>query len=81
LNRSPDAFGILHNFISAEANDPPSHALHHGCAPRIRFHLVSVVIAINLDDQSFRGTREVGKIRANRMLAAELDAFHPMSPD
>jgi hypothetical protein len=44
LNRSPDAFGILHNFIRAEANDPPSHALHHRGASSIRFDLVSVML-------------------------------------
>jgi hypothetical protein len=81
LNGSPSALGILHDFIRAKANDPPSLALHYRSAPRICFHLVSVVIAINLDDQSFRGTREVGKIRANRMLSAELGALHSVRAD
>jgi hypothetical protein len=81
LNGSPDTFGILHNFIRAEANDPPSHTLYHGCAPRIRFDLVSVVIAINLDDEILRCAGEVGEVRANWMLAAELHALHSVRAD
>jgi hypothetical protein len=81
LNRSPDSLWILHHFIRAKANNLPSVTLHHCCTPRIRFYLVSVMIAVDLDDQSFRGAREVSEVRANRMLAAELNAFHAMSPD
>jgi hypothetical protein len=81
LNRSPDALGILDDFIRAKANDLPSLTLHHRCTPRIRLHLVSVVVAVDLDDQSFRSAREVGKIRSDRMLATELEAFHPVSTD
>jgi hypothetical protein len=41
--------------------------------------LVGVMIPVDLDDQSFRSTCEVGEVRSNRMLAAELDPFHSMS--
>jgi len=81
LNRSPDALWILHDFIRAKANNLPSLTLHHRCTPRIRFYLVSVMIAVDLDDQSFRGAGKVGEVRANWMLAAELDAFHAVRPN
>jgi hypothetical protein len=78
LNRAPDALWILHDFIRAKANYPPAMTLYHRCTPRIGFYLLSVMVTVDLDDQSLRGAREVGEVWANRMLAAELDAFHSM---
>jgi hypothetical protein len=39
------------------------------------------MVTVDLYDQSFRGAREVGKVRADGMLAAEFDAFHAMRTD
>src|SRR5882757_2484986 len=78
LKGRPDAFGILNDFIRPQADDPPSHALHHGCTPCIRFRLVSMVIAINLDDEILRCAHEIGEVRPNRMLSAELNTLHSM---
>jgi hypothetical protein len=76
LNRAPDALWILHDFIRAKANNLPSLARHYRSAPCVRFDLVGVMIAVDLDDKSFRGTGEVGEVRPDWMLAAELDALH-----
>jgi hypothetical protein len=50
LNRAPNALWILHDFIRAKANYLPAVALYYRCTPRIRFHLVGVMVTIDLDD-------------------------------
>src|SRR5262245_42771095 len=81
LNRSPDAFRVLNDFIRAEADNAPTLVLHHRCTSSVRLDLVGVEISIDLDDQAFRYASEVGEVRSDRMLAAELDAFHSVSAD
>ena len=81
LNGCPNALGILHDLVRAEPNDAPSPTFHHRRTPRIRFDLVSVMVAVDLNDQPFRWASEVGEVRANGMLAAELNAFHAVRTD
>jgi hypothetical protein len=81
LNCRPNAFGILHDFVRAEPNDAPAQALHHRRTPRICLDFVSVMIAVDLNDQPFRLAGEVGEVRSDRMLTTEFDAFHSMRTD
>jgi len=44
----------------------------------IRFYLVSMMLAIDLDDELSRYAGEIGEVRTNLMLPAKLDAAHAM---
>jgi len=76
LNLDPSAFAILDHLVGPEAQHAPAGLLHHRCPPRVGFDLKSMMIPIYLDDDLAGDAGEVGKVRADGMLAAELDARH-----
>jgi len=46
----------------------PTLTFHQRCSPHIRFDLISVMMAIDLDDQLSRHAGEVGEIWPDWML-------------
>src|SRR5229473_5472426 len=70
----PDTLGILDHFICPEAQHPPSLSFQRLGPTGIGFDLMGMVLAVDCDDELSRNTREVGKVRPDRMLAPEFDA-------
>jgi len=81
LDRRPNALGVLHDLVRAEADNAPPLAFHQRCAPHIGFRLIGVMMTVDFDDQLFRHTSEVGEVRPDGMLTTELDAIHSMRAD
>jgi len=71
----------LHDFVRSETNNMPTLTFHQRRSPHIRFDLISVMMAIDLDDQLSRHAGEVGEIWPDGMLTAELDALHSVCTD
>ena len=76
LNLSPYAFGILDDFVRPESHDLPTFLLHHGRTTCVRFDAKGMMIAVYLDDEPARYAGEIRKVRADRMLSAELHAVN-----
>src|SRR5882757_5183153 len=74
----PNPFPICDQLARREAHDPPTLALHVGRTPRISLKLVVMMHPIDLDHELALYADEVGEVRADRVLSAELDARHPV---
>jgi hypothetical protein len=81
LDRSPNAFRILHNLVGGKTSNTPSLLFHDSCAPCVLLELGSVMIAIDFNDKLSRYARNVRKKSTDGMLTPELCAFKPMSPN
>ncbi len=78
--RSPDSFRILDYFVCPETHNAPTFALHGCSAARVCFNLKGVVISVDLNDKLPGYAREVGKVRTDWVLSAELDAGQAAAP-
>jgi hypothetical protein len=70
----PYALWILGDLIRPESNDTPALLLHHRRSSSIRLNLKRMMVAVDFDHELARYAREVGEVRADGMLTAELGA-------
>jgi hypothetical protein len=72
LDLRPCTLRILYDLVRPEPHHAPTFTLHRSCPTGVRFDLKGVMIAVDFDHELPRYAREIRKIRANRVLTAEL---------
>jgi len=76
LNGHPNSFWILNDFVRPKAQDAPPVLLHQCGTTCIGLDSISVMLAIDLNDELPRYAGEISKVVADWMLAAKFDATH-----
>ena len=70
-------FRLAKDFVVPEPNDTPTCCAEIGCALVVMGFPISVLSTIEFDDDTLRETGEIGEVRADGMLAAELVSVQP----
>jgi len=73
------AVDIIHYIAVPKAQEATALLFEESCALGVVFFLVEVLTAIQLDDQFLARGAEVGDVRPNGMLAAEMDSIGALS--
>jgi hypothetical protein len=67
--------------VRSEPNGVPPEALHKRRPARIRFDLIAVMVAVDLNDKLVRNTGEICHVRTDRVLSPIFDALHTVGAD
>jgi hypothetical protein len=72
LDRSRHIVEMLQHFVIPEAHNAKALLLEEPLPLFVMTDVLAVLLIIHLDDEATLDAREVGNVRSNRMLAAEL---------
>jgi hypothetical protein len=75
---SHHAIDIVHHIAIPEAENAVAVPFKIGSALSIIFFLIDVLAAIQFDDEFLTRSTEIGDVRANGVLAAEMNAIRPV---